>query len=44
MLPGLRSLHKDLVQVAPEKVGPVTSMIRDYEDKLDVNKPKLTDK
>lgn len=38
MLPGLHYLHNDLQQVAPEMVNVVTSMIRDFEDKVESGK------
>lgn len=37
MLPGLRCLLQDLQLVAPDHVNVVTSMIREFEDKLESN-------
>ncbi|KAL8571753.1 hypothetical protein ACOMHN_051120 [Nucella lapillus] len=39
MLPGLRCLRQDLSVTAPEHEEVVTSMIRDYETKLDLARP-----
>lgn len=38
MLPGLRCLRLDLVTIAPEHEEVVSSMIRDYETKLDMTR------
>ncbi|KAK7505871.1 hypothetical protein BaRGS_00003142 [Batillaria attramentaria] len=38
MLPGLRCLRQDLVTIAPEHEEVVSSMIRDYETKLDMSR------
>lgn len=37
MLPGLRCLLQDLQQVAPDHVTVVTSMIKEFETKVDSN-------
>ena len=39
MLPGLRCLRHDLALIAPEHEEVVSSMIRDYETKLDTARP-----
>ena len=39
MLPGLRCLRHDLAIIAPEHEEVVSSMIRDYETKLDMSRP-----
>lgn len=35
LLPGLKCLHRDLVQLSPDHVGVVASMIREFEDRAD---------
>ncbi|CAE1253400.1 unnamed protein product [Acanthosepion pharaonis] len=38
MLPGLRYLRQDLAQIAPEREEVITSMIKEYEAKVDASK------
>ncbi|KAK7115385.1 hypothetical protein V1264_001262 [Littorina saxatilis] len=39
MLPGLRCLRQDMAVIASEHEEVVSSMIRDYETKLDMSRP-----
>lgn len=38
MLPGLRALHADMTALAPDHAPIVASMIKEFEDKVDINK------
>ena len=39
MLPGLRCLLRDMEVLAPERAPVISSMIREFEDKVDAAKP-----
>ena len=38
MLPGLRCLQQDMSQTAPEHEEVIQSMIKDYENKMEISK------
>lgn len=38
MLPGLRCLQQDMSQTAPEHEEVIQSMIRDYENKMEISR------
>lgn len=38
MLPGLKCLVRDMETLAPERAAVITSMIREFEDKVDASK------
>ena len=39
MLPGLRCLKQDMSQIAPEHEEVISSMIKEYESKIEISRP-----